>query len=38
MKPGPIGNFDGNGIYTTSVVPISKNKIRFYNIGWNQGI
>lgn len=37
LSPGPVGNFDGNGIYTTSVIPISDVRIRFYTIGWNPG-
>ena len=37
LKPGPIGNFDGNGIYVSSAVKISDNKLRFYTIGWNPG-
>ena len=37
LAPGPMGNFDGNGIYTTSVVRLSNNRLRLYTIGWNPG-
>lgn len=37
LSPGPIGNFDGNGIYATSVVRVGPNKLRLYTVGWNPG-
>lgn len=37
LKPGPIGNFDGNGIYTTSIIKLYNGNVRFYTIGWNPG-
>jgi hypothetical protein len=37
LPPGPVGNFDGNGIYTTAVVPLGGGRLRFYTIGWNPG-
>ncbi len=37
LAPGPLGNFDGNGIYTTAVVPLGGGLLRLYTIGWNPG-
>lgn len=37
LSPGPLGCFDGNGIYVTSVVPLSGESVRLYTIGWNPG-
>lgn len=37
LSPGPIGHFDGNGIYATSAVKIGESSIRLYTIGWNPG-
>ncbi len=37
LYPGPTGEFDGNGIYTTGVVRLSNDRIRLYNVGWNPG-
>lgn len=37
LSPGPVGNFDGNGIYATSVVRLGPSKLRLYTVGWNPG-
>ena len=37
LCPGPVGSFDGNGVYTTGVVKLGNDRIRLYNVGWNPG-
>ena len=37
LKPGPVGRFDGNGIYASSAVRLKNDSLRFYTIGWNPG-
>lgn len=36
LSPGPLGHFDGHGIYCSSLVRHT-NKIFMYTIGWNPG-
>lgn len=37
LAPGPLGCFDGNGIYVTTAVPLGGERLRLYTIGWNPG-
>ncbi|MBM3503522.1 MAG: hypothetical protein FJX65_06560 [Alphaproteobacteria bacterium] len=37
LAPGPLGNFDGDGVYPASVVR-DGDAIRLYTIGWNAGL
>lgn len=37
LAPGPIGHFDGNGIYATGLVRIRGDRLRLYTVGWNPG-
>lgn len=37
LAPGPIGHFDGNGIYATGAVRLDGTRLRLYTIGWNPG-
>lgn len=37
LAPGPMGNFDGNGIYVTGAVRLGTGRLRLYTVGWNPG-
>ncbi len=37
LSPGPVGNFDGNGIYATGAVRLGGERLRLYTVGWNPG-
>ncbi|NQV80448.1 MAG: hypothetical protein HQ495_07830 [Alphaproteobacteria bacterium] len=36
LAPGPVGTFDGDGIYATSVTEIA-GRVFLYTLGWNRG-
>ena len=37
LAPGPVGNFDGNGVYATGIVRTGRDTLRLFTVGWNPG-
>lgn len=37
LEPGPLGHFDGDGVYPASVVR-ANGRVSLYTIGWNAGL